>query len=100
MSKIKYKAALYLRISKEDGDKEESDSISNQRDLGMDFLSKHPDISLVCELADDGYTGSNFDRPRFQKLIDLITKGKINCVIVKDLSRFARDYERGDAYEK
>lgn len=92
MAKVKYKAALYLRLSKEDGDKVESDSIINQRDLGMDFLSKHPDISLVCELADDGYTGSNFDRPNFRKMIDLITKGKVNCVIVKDLSRFARDY--------
>ena len=63
MSK-KYKAVLYLRLSKEDGDKLESDSISNQRDLGMDFLSKHSDITLVCELIDDGYTGSNFDEVR------------------------------------
>ncbi len=87
-----YKAAIYLRLSKEDGDKEESYSISNQRDLAMDFLSNNPDITLVEEMVDDGYSGSNFNRPRFQQMIDKITTGEINCVIVKDLSRFARDY--------
>ena len=51
MSKTKYyKAVIYLRLSKEDGDKEESYSISNQRDLAMDFLSRHPEIKLVCEM--------------------------------------------------
>lgn len=93
MSKAKlYKAAIYLRLSKEDGDKEESYSISNQRDLAMDFLSKNTDIRLVEEMVDDGYSGSNFNRPNFQRMIEKITVGEINCVIVKDLSRFARDY--------
>ena len=92
MSKTKYIAGLYLRISKEDGDKEESYSISNQRDLGMQYLSKHPDIKLYDEFVDDGYSGSNFERPNFKRLLDLILKNKINCVIVKDLSRFAREY--------
>lgn len=87
-----YRAILYLRLSKEDGDKEESYSISNQRDLGLDYLSKHPEIKLIHTLVDDGYTGSNFQRPNFQKMIELITEGKADCVIVKDLSRFARDY--------
>ena len=87
-----YKAAIYLRLSKEDGDKEESYSISNQRDLAMDFLSNNPDIALAEEMVDDGYSGSNFDRPNFQRMIEKITVGEINCVIVKDLSRFARDY--------
>lgn len=91
MSKT-YKAVLYLRLSKEDGDREESYSISNQRELGMDYLSRHPEIELVHTLVDDGYTGSNFQRPDFQKMIELITQGKVDCVIVKDLSRFARDY--------
>lgn len=54
-------AILYLRLSKEDGDKEESYSISNQRDLGLDYLSKHPEIKLVQTLVDDGFTGSNFN---------------------------------------
>ena len=92
MSKIEYNAALYLRLSKEDGDKEESDSIANQRALGLHFIKKNPDVKLYKEFIDDGYTGSNFDRPDFQDMIDLILKGKINCVIVKDLSRFAREY--------
>ena len=87
-----YKAAIYLRLSKEDGDKEESYSISNQRDLAMDFLRNNSDITLAEEMVDDGYSGSNFNRPAFRKMIDKITKGEINCVIVKDLSRFARDY--------
>ncbi len=93
MSKTKvFKAAIYLRLSKEDGDKEESYSISNQRDLAVDYLSKHPDIKLCCEMVDDGFSGSNFDRPGFKKMIKKIDNGEINCVIVKDLSRFARDY--------
>lgn len=92
MSKIQYNAALYLRLSKEDGDKDESYSISNQRDLGLDFLKKNKDIKLYDEFVDDGYTGSNFDRPRFKDMLKLILESKINCVIVKDLSRFAREY--------
>lgn len=92
MSEKIYRAIIYLRLSKEDGDKEESYSIANQRDLAMDFIASHSDISFVCEMVDDGYTGSNFQRPAFQKMIDMISKGKIDCVIVKDLSRFARDY--------
>ena len=66
-----YKAVIYLRLSKEDGDKEESYSISNQRDLAVDFLRRNRDIQLVCEMVDDGYTGSNFDRPNFQKMIKM-----------------------------
>jgi len=92
MSKTEYSAALYLRLSKEDGDKEESDSIANQRRLGMDFIKKKSDIRLYREFSDDGYSGANFNRPHFQEMIALILKGKINCVIVKDLSRFAREY--------
>lgn len=87
-----YKAAIYLRLSKEDGDKAESSSISNQRALAMDFLSRNTDIRLVDEMIDDGYTGADFKRPGFRKMIERITAGEINCVIVKDLSRFARDY--------
>ena len=58
----------------------------------MDFLSKNTDIRLVEEMVDDGYSGSNFNRHNFQRMIEKITVGEINCVIVKDLSRFARDY--------
>lgn len=88
----KFKAVIYLRLSKEDGDKKESYSISNQRDLAMDYIKKHPEIQLVCEKVDDGYSGADFNRPQFQEMIKMVEQGKINCVIVKDLSRFAREY--------
>lgn len=91
--KVKYKAAIYLRLSRDDGeDKAESDSISNQRALILDYVSRLDDVEVVCEMVDDGYSGSNFDRPGFNQLLEAIDKKEINCVIVKDLSRFSRDY--------
>jgi DNA invertase Pin-like site-specific DNA recombinase len=88
-----YNAARYLRLSREDGDKYESDSISNQRDLIGKFIDANQDIELVDEYVDDGYSGINFDnRPSFNRMLFDIENGKINCVIVKDLSRFGRDY--------
>ncbi len=89
---IKYQAARYLRLSRDDGDKPESDSISTQRCMINDFVSNYSDIEIVDEMVDDGYSGSNFDRPGFTKLIEAIKERKINCIIVKDLSRFSRDY--------
>lgn len=94
----KYHAAIYLRLSKEDGDfsvsgdKKESNSIANQRKLIMEYLKKHPEIVSVQEFCDDGYTGTNFDRPEFQKMMGQVKENKINCIIVKDLSRFGREY--------
>ena len=91
----------YLRLSREDGDKLESDSIKNQRELIRDYLSKHSDLHLVDEYADDGYTGTNYERPAFQRLMADVKAGKINCIIVKDLSRLGRNYiETGRFLEK
>ena len=93
-----YKAAIYLRLSKEDGDfsfsgeKLESDSISNQRLLIMEYLKKHPEITVVREYCDDGFTGANFERPDFNKMMDAVRAGEIDCIVVKDLSRFGREY--------
>lgn len=87
-----YRADAYLRLSKEDGDKVESDSIANQRDLIRHFLADKPDIQLVDEQIDDGYSGATFDRPSFQKMMEDVKSGKINCIIVKDLSRFGRNF--------
>lgn len=88
-----WKIAIYLRLSKEDGDKDESDSISSQRSIVSDYVKKHiKDSEIVGEFVDDGYTGTNFKRPKFQEMIELVDKGDINCIIVKDLSRFGRDY--------
>ncbi|NCB92399.1 MAG: DUF4368 domain-containing protein [Clostridia bacterium] len=93
-----YNAAIYLRLSKEDGDfaatgeKKESNSIANQRKLLEEYLKQHPDISFSKEFCDDGYTGTNFERPGFMEMIELVKQRKINCIIVKDLSRFGREY--------
>ncbi len=99
-----YKAATYLRLSKEDGDfsvsngKTESDSISNQRLLIQEYVKKHPEITVVKEYCDDGYTGANFERPEFQRMIEDVKKNLIDCIIVKDLSRFGREYIDSGVY--
>lgn len=86
VSKKKYVVAIYLRLSKEDGDKEESYSIANQRALAVDYLKKHADdITSYEEFVDDGYSGSNFSRPRFQEMIKQILKGNIKLLLMKML---------------
>lgn len=88
----RYRTALYLRLSREDGDKTESDSIANQRTLLEAYAIDHPELCIVDEFVDDGYSGSNFERPAFQRLFRELEQGTINCVLVKDLSRFGRNY--------
>lgn len=88
----RYRTALYLRLSREDGDKTESDSIANQRTLLEAYAADHPELCIVDEFVDDGYSGSNFERPAFQRLFRELEQGTINCVLVKDLSRFGRNY--------
>ena len=100
-----YDAALYLRLSRddiEDGSvKTESDSIANQRELLRSFVKSQPDIQIFDIYVDDGYSGGNFDRPEFKRMTKDIESGKVNCVIVKDLSRFGREYiEAGRWIEK
>lgn len=94
-----FKVAICLRLSKEDDDlscssgaKSESNSISNQRKLIYDFMKLHPELELYDEYKDDGKSGSNFDRAEFQRMMKDIEAGKVNCVVVKDQSRFGRDY--------
>ena len=87
-----YNAALYIRLSREDGDKEESYSVGNQRKLLMDYIDRREDIMYYDTYIDDGYTGTNFNRPAFRRMMDDIDSGNVNCVVVKDLSRFGRDY--------
>lgn len=91
-TKVRYRVARYARLSREDGDKLESDSIVHQLYVMEDFCLRHPELELAGDYADDGYTGTNFRRPDFQRMIRDIEAGKIDCVIVKDLSRFGRDY--------
>lgn len=87
-----FQTAEYIRLSREDGDKAESDSIGNQKKLIADFLKNKPDFVLYDTYVDDGFTGTNFNRPAFKRMLADIETGKINCVVVKDLSRFGRDY--------
>lgn len=87
-----YNAIAYYRLSKDDGTRHESDSIANQRKLILAYLQNHPNIHLVEESQDDGYTGTNFNRPGFQAVLDAIRSKRVNCVIVKDLSRLGREY--------
>ena len=96
-----YNADLYLRLSKEDGDKEESDSIINQKGLILDYLKSMEDIKIHEIRVDDGYSGVNFNRPAFQQMLEDIKAGKVDCVITKDLSRFGRNHiEVGKYLEK
>ena len=100
--------ALYLRLSQEDVDirrnaaKDESNSISAQRSLITRHIDETPDLCNLprLEFCDDGFSGTNFSRPDFQRMIELTKQGEIGCIIVKDLSRFGRDYlEVGDYLE-
>ena len=96
-----YNVGVYLRISREDGDNKESESISNQRKIIKDFIEKNKNYKVYDEYIDDGYSGANFNRPDFKRLIDDIKKKKINMVITKNLARLGRNYiEVGNYIEK
>ena len=96
-----WKAALYVRLSREDGDKEESDSVSNQRALLNDFAALQEDIEVYDVYVDDGWSGTNFERPDFLRMMQDIKGRLVDCVVVKDLSRFGRNYiEVGQYIEK
>ena len=91
----------YVRLSREDGDKEESNSVTGQKDLIRDYMTRHPELRECGMKVDDGFTGSNFDRPAFQEMMAEVKAGKINCIVVKDLSRFGRDHlEAGEYLER
>ena len=91
-----WSVALYIRLSQEDndnvGDKQESNSITSQKTLLNEFIEEHDDLIIYDTYIDDGYTGTDFNRPGFQRLLEDMRKGNINCVLVKDLSRLGRNY--------
>ena len=96
----KYDVGNYLRLSV-DSDYTGSDSLENQRRLAHEFVSRHTDLNIVREYVDDGKTGTDFSRPAFSRMMADLKAGLINCVIVKDLSRFGREYiEAGNYIEK
>ena len=91
-----YKVGEYVRLSKADLDrdgmaKSESDSVTNQRLLIERFIKEQPDMKLCGVYIDDGFTGTNFDRPKMKELMADVDAGKIDCIVVKDLSRFGRE---------
>ncbi|MCM1231993.1 MAG: recombinase family protein, partial [Ruminococcus flavefaciens] len=106
----KFMAAIYLRLSRDDGVsgsvdgggnaglKTESNSIGSQRELIKAFLHGQQDMELYDIYVDDGFSGSNFDRPEFKRMMADIEAGRVNCVLVKDLSRFGRDYIESGRY--
>lgn len=109
MNQKKFLAAMYLRLSRDDSDvgevtdrggsiKSESNSIGNQRELIRAYIHDHDDIELFDIYIDDGFSGSNFERPEFKRMINDMEAGKVNCIIVKDLSRFGRDYIESGRY--
>ena len=100
MNNIDYKVGIYIRLSKEDEEKEkysESESIQNQRTLLMQYIKENK-LNFIAEYVDDGVSGTSFDRPAFNKMIEDIEQGKINMVITKDLSRLGRNYVQSGLY--
>ena len=97
VNNINAKVGIYLRISLEDGDKQESNSIDNQRKLIYEFLHKNNFVNMV-EFIDDGATGTNFNRKGFKDLLKNIENGNINTVITKDVSRMGRNYVKTGYY--
>ena len=96
-----WNATLYLRLSRDDGDKEESNSITGQRELLRDYISQRPELREFAVRVDDGFSGSTFERPSFLKMIEDVKAGRTDCIIVKDLSRFGRNYlDAGEYIEK
>ena len=92
MQQTKYKAIIYIRLSVSDDKPGESDSVGNQRKLIDEWLKSQPDIDVVGEKVDDGWSGLLFDRPAFQEMMSEMAAGRANCCITKDLSRLSREH--------
>lgn len=96
-----FQTAIYLRLSLEDNQKKDADSLANQQALLMKYVENRPFLQLAGIYTDNGCTGTDFDRPQFKRMMEDARSGKINCIVVKDLSRLGRNYvEAGDYLEK
>lgn len=96
-----YRVDAYVRLSVEDSGKSTPDGIENQKALVLDYIKNQPDMELHALYCDNGKTGVNFERPGFERLLEDLKKGSADCVVVKDLSRFGRNYiETGSYLEK
>lgn len=94
----KYSAAAYVRLSVEDSGKKGADTIAGQQKLLTDFISRREDMELTGVWCDNGETGTNFSRPQFEAMMEKVKRGEINCIVVKDLSRFGRNYKETGNY--
>ena len=92
MAEKTWNVGAYTRLSRDDGDKAESESIGSQKEIIRDFIRDRKDMVIVHEYVDDGYSGVNFERPGFKQMMEDVKAKKINCIVCKDLSRFARNY--------
>ncbi len=96
-----YKAGAYIRLSMEDSGKKGSDTMDAQQEMIESYIAAQPDMNLCGLYCDNGYTGTNFKRPEFERLMEDVRTGEINCIVVKDLSRFGRNYiETGHYLER
>ena len=87
-----YRAAAYVRLSVEDSGKPGADTIEGQKALLTSFIKSSSDMELAALFCDNGRTGTDFDRPQFEKMMEEVRKGHIDCIVVKDMSRLGRDY--------
>lgn len=96
-----YRSGIYLRLSSVDDDRDgkgkvDNNSITNQKLLVEDFMKTRPEFRLADIYIDDGFSGSNFERPGYQQMMKAVEAGELDCIIVKDLSRIAREHIGGD----
>ena len=94
-----YNTALYMRLSRDDENYGDSVSIETQRTILQQYAKEHG-LSVYGEYVDDGWSGTNFERPSFQRMMDDVEAGKVNCIITKDLSRFGREHVMMDYYQE
>lgn len=93
-AEILYNTALYARLSIVDTrDRKDSESLETQTELLKKYISDKPDMSLYGCYKDNGETGTNFQRPEFMRMMEDVRAGRVNCIVVKDLSRFGRDFQ-------
>lgn len=93
-----YRTAIYLRLSRDEESEKESLSISNQREMLMSFIESRSDLQFVAEYSDDGFSGYDFNRPDFQRMIESAKNSEIDCIIVKDFSRLGRNFQKTEEY--
>lgn len=93
-----YKTAAYVRLSVEDSGKPGADTIEGQKALLTAYIEQQSDLELTALFCDNGRTGTDFDRPQFEKMMEEVRKGRVNCIVVKDLSRFGRNYKETGNY--